>query len=218
MKNIGLIDDKDNVRKTFRLKLNLIFEKSYPGWKIIDSKPFKDIEVYKSWILENEISVLILDERLIDGKLLDDTHVDYFGSDLVKYLRTTFKDIPIYCITSYEITNALKDALPFFNLILNRNKFDEDIYNYLNLFIKSGESFYNEFKKELQRVSSLSEKIANGIATENEIIEIKGLQTKLSLPHFAEELITREAFVEELEKKVSYIKKLQQDLFRHLNE
>ena len=59
MKNIGLIDDKDKSRRAFMLKLNLELEKLFPDWKVIDSKPFKEIKTYRQWILENEISVLI---------------------------------------------------------------------------------------------------------------------------------------------------------------
>ena len=115
MKNIGLIDDKDKSRRAFMLKLNLELEKLYAGWKVIDSKPFQDPEAYRQWILENEISVMIIDERLDEEKLEDGSYVKYFGSDLVKVLRNYFKDIPIYCITNIEITDHLKNALNYFN-------------------------------------------------------------------------------------------------------
>ena len=117
MNKIGLIDDKDISRRAFMLKLNLVLEKSFHGWQIIDSKPFQDFETYRQWILENEICVLIIDERLDEEKLSDGTYVKYFGSDLVKHLRIYFKDIPIFCITNIEITEHLKQSLSYFNLI-----------------------------------------------------------------------------------------------------
>ena len=217
MKNIGLIDDKDKSRRAFMLKLNLELEKSYVGWKVIDSKPFQDPETYRQWISENKISVLIIDQRLDEEKLDDGSYVKYFGSDLVKILRIYFKDIPIYCITNIEITEHLKNALSYFNLILGRKKFDDDLDNYLNSFIKSGISFYTEFKEELARLGDLSEKIAIGEATEGDIEEIHALQTRLIIPHLSEELMSREHYLDELAKKIAEIKAMQDNLIKFLN-
>lgn len=218
MKNIGLIDDKDKSRRAFMLKLNLELEKLYAGWKVIDSKPFKDPETYRQWVLENEISVLIIDERLDEEKLDDGSYVKYFGSDLVKELRNYFKDIPIYCITNIEITEHLKNALSYFNLILSRKKFDDDIDNYLNLFIKSGISFYTEFQKELGRLGELSEKIARGEETASDLKEIQSLQTRLLIPHWTEELMSRENYLTELEKKIDEVKSMQDKLLEYLKK
>ena len=200
------------------LKLNLELEKLSPGWTVIDSKPFKETEMYRQWILENDISVLIIDERLDEEKLEDGSYVKYFGSDLVKKLRNFFKDIPIYCITNIAITEHLKKALSYFNLILSRKKFDDDIENYLNLFIKSGISFYTEFQKELARLGELSETIARGDATDKDKEEIHSLQTKLLIPHLSEELLSRESYSKDLKKKIEEIKSMQDRLVKYLKK
>ncbi len=218
MKNIGLIDDKDKSRRAFMLKINLELEKLYEGWKIIDNKPFKDAEKYRRWIIENKISILIIDERLDEESLDDGTYVSYFGSDLVKELRKSFKDIPIYCITNIEITEQLKNSLSYFNLILSRTKFDEDMENYLNSFIKSGTSFYSEFINELSRLGELSEKIATGKAKQKDRNEIQALQTKLIIPHLTEELVNRESYLDELAEKIDEIKLLKKELIKSLNK
>ncbi len=218
MKNIGLIDDKDKSRRAFMLKLNLELEKSFPEWKVIDSKPFKEIKTYHQWILENEISVLIIDERLDEEKLDDGSYVTYFGSDLVKELRVFLKDFPIYCITNIEITEQLRNALGYFNLTLSRKSFDDDIYNYLNLFIKSGISFYTEFKNELSRLGELSVLIASGKATQDNIKELQSIQTRLIIPHFSEDISSRESYLSELEKQIDAIRDMQEKLVGYLNK
>lgn len=218
MKNIGLIDDKDASRIAFMRKLNLKLEEHYPGWKIFESKPFKDIGNYRQWILENEISIMIIDERLDEEKLEDGSNVKYFGSDLVIELRKYFKDIPIYCLTNVEITEKLKKSLSYFNLILSRSKFDADIDNYLNLFIKSGLYFYAEFEKELSRLGELSEKIALQVLTEEESVELQALQTRLVIPHYTEDLINREKYLEELEAQIMELQKQQTSLMEYLNK
>lgn len=218
MKNIGLIDDKDKSRRAFMLKLALKLEESNPEWKIIDSKPFKEIENYRQWILENEISVLIIDERLDEERLIDGSYVEYFGSDLVKELREYLKDFPIFCITNIEITEKLKKALGYFNLTLSRKNFDDEIDNYLNLFVKSGISFYTEFQKELGRLGELSEIIAKGDSTDRDRLEIQSLQTRLLIPHLTEDIKSRENYLIELEKKISEIKAMQEVLIKLLNK
>ncbi len=218
MKNIGLIDDKDRSRRAFMLKINLVLEKTYPDWKILDSKPFADPNEYRQWILENDISVLITDERLDEEKLVDGTFVKYFGSDLVKNLRDFLKDLPVYCITNIEITEKLKNSLSYFNLILSRSKFDAEMENYLNLFIKSGISFYNEFSKELARLGELSAKIASDTFTQDDIDEMQALQTSLIVPHITDDLLNREKYLEELEGKINEIKTLQDALVKYLDK
>jgi hypothetical protein len=218
MKSIGLIDDKDKQRRAFMLKIALKLEEYYPEWKILDSKPFKEIETYRQWILENEISVLIVDERLDEERLDDGSYVEYFGSDLVKELREYLKDFPIFCITNIEITEKLKKSLGYFNLTLSRKNFDDEIDNYLNLFIKSGISFYTEFQKELGRLGELSEIIAKGDSTDSDRLEIQSLQTRLLIPHLTEDIKSRENYLIELEKKISEIKAMQEVLIKFLNK
>jgi hypothetical protein len=218
MKNIGLIDDKDKSRRAFMLKLNLELEKSFPDWRVIDSKPFKEIKTYQQWILENEISILIIDERLDEEKLEDGSYVKYFGSDLVKELRVFLKDFPIYCITNIEITEQLKKALSYFNLTLSRKSFDDDIKNYLNLFIKSGISFYTEFKNELSRLGELSALIADGKATKDDVKELQSIQTRLVIPHFSEDLSSRENYLNELENQIKAIREMHNNLVNYLNK
>lgn len=218
MKNIGLIDDKNVSRRAFKLKVELALEVYYPGWKIIDRKPFKEYFMYRQWILENDISVLIIDERLDEEKLDDGTFVRYFGSDLVKDLRKFLKDFPIYCITNIEITPQLKEALSFFNLTINKQRFDEEVENYLSLFIRSGLSFYTEYKKELSRLGELSEIIAKGDKTEEILTEINSLQTRLTIPHIDLGLRNREEYNKELESKIKDIKVWKKELIKYLDE
>jgi hypothetical protein len=216
MKNIGLIDDKDIPRRAFMLRLNIKLKQFHEGWSIIDSKPFKDKETYRQWILENEISVLITDERLDEGPLEDGTNVDYFGSDLVVELRKYFKDIPIYCITNIAVTDKLKSALSYFNLILSKKNFDEGIENYLNLFVKSGESFYKEYETELSRFGELSEKIANRTASVEEHKELKTLQTTLLIPHVSGDLTSREEHIDKMEKALENLVLKHEELKKYL--
>lgn len=218
MKTIGIIDDKDSARKSFARQIKNVLERLYPDWEVIDRKPFMKKDDYPQWIIENEISVLILDQQL-DGEAIENgKSVDYNGHNLVKELRFRFKDLPVYSITSYALSEELTANLSYFNLILSMRDFDEDTDNYINLFVKSGISFYNEFKKELSRLGELSRKIADGKYLREDLLEIQALQTRLIIPHFSDELLDREKNIEKLEELISDIKVHQENLIQYLNK
>lgn len=218
MNTIAIIDDKDAARRSFARQITNALERLYSDWKVIDRKPFMNLSEYPQWIIENEISVLILDEQL-DGEAIENgKNVNYNGHNLVKELRYRFKDLPVYSVTAYALTEDLKKSLSYFNLILSMRDFDDDTDNYINLFVKSGTTFYNEYQKELGRLGELSELIAFGKATEKDILEIQALQTRLIIPHLTEDLRSRENYLEELEKKIREIKSMQENLTKHLKK
>jgi hypothetical protein len=217
MKTIAIIDDKEASLKSFKRQMENALERLYPDWKVIARKPFLHTNEYPSWILENEISVLIIDEQL-GGESIENEFADYDGHELVKELRNNFKDLPIYSITSVAIGDELKQSLKYFNLILSTSDFDEDTDNYINLFVKSGINFYNEFQKELEKIGELSEKIARGNASDADLKEIQALQTRLLIPHWSEELKSRESYLTELEKKIEDVKAMQIKLLDYLNK
>lgn len=208
MKTIAVIDDKDAARKGFAREITNALERLYPDWKVIDRKPFMDIKEYPQWIIENEVAVLILDEQL-DGEAVEEgKNVDYNGHDLIRELRIRFKDLPVYSITSYALSEDLKNSLSYFNLILSSRDFDDEIDKYINLFVKSGLKFYNEYQKELERLGELSEKIANGNVTEEELKEASGLQTRLLIPNIVVETFNREQYLSKLEENLNEVKKI----------
>lgn len=218
MKTIAIIDDKDSVRKAFSRQIANALERLYPDWKVIAHKPFLDKKEYPQWIIENEVAVLILDEQL-DGEAVEKgKNADYSGHDLAKELRTRFKDLPVYSVTSVAVSEGLKKSLKNFNLILSTSDFDEDPDNYINLFVKSGINFYEEYQKELGRLGELAEIIAQGKASEENMREIQSLQTRLLIPHLSEELVSREGYIKELQKKVEEIKLMQVNLLQYLNK
>jgi hypothetical protein len=218
MKTIAIIDDKEDALKSFRRQMELALERLYPDWKVIARKPFLKIMEFPNWILENEISVLIIDEQLGGEAIENGQNADYDGHELAVELRNNFKDLPIYSITAVPIGNDLKDSLKYFNLILSTSDFDEDTDNYINLFVKSGTNFYTEYRNELERIGELAGKIAKGEATETEQEEMLSLQTNLLIPHWTEDLKSREEYLVSLELKIKEIKLMQTELLKYLKK
>jgi hypothetical protein len=217
MYTIGIIDDRDSVRRSFARKIELRLSELFNDWSVIQRKPFIEREDYTQWILENEITVLIIDERLNEEAIKKNKVADYYGHDLAIDLRKRFKELPVYSITSHKVTPSLKKAFKNFNLILNRREFDEEIDMYLNLFVKSGEDFFAKNQKQLGRLGELSEKIAKGTASQKNKDEALAIQTNLQLPHLTEDLQNREEFLKDLEANLNQLKKMQSELSKLLN-
>lgn len=202
----GLIDDRKDARESFKIKISLTLEDIDPKIVIIDTAPFKDVSDYVQWILENEISLLIVDERLYEEGLNDGTNVTYSGHDLVNYLRDSFKDLPIYCITNFDRTQELDNSFQAFNLILSKPEFGNKEKEYLNLFVRTARNFYRENSEELQKLNIISTKIALGEATDSEIREAAGIQAKLSLPHSTESINNRVNWLEQFAQQIDSLK------------
>jgi DNA-binding NarL/FixJ family response regulator len=217
MKTIAIIDDKDQPRKAFAKQIKNALEKFYPDWKVIERRPFMNPGEYPQWITENEISVLILDEQL-DGEAVEDgKNANYSGHDLAIQLQDKFNSFPVYSITNYASTADLKKALMYFHLILSHEEFEEDVEKYINLFVRSGSNFYKAYQEQLERLGELAEKIANGDAKEKDLMEAKGLQTKLQIPNTTDEIFNRELYLTKLEENLNEIKKTNSEIAKLLN-
>ena len=216
MATLGIIDDRNDKRTSFARKIDLEIRSLDSTWNVIDIEPFLEKIDYISWINENNIASIIIDERLYEGETVSGKNINYTGHELVEFLRKRLKDIPLYIITSIHITDELKSIYNQFNLILSSSEFDEKIKHYLNLIIMSGNNFFKNYQDELTRLSNLSEKIALGTADENEIIEAKALQTKLSIPHTIEKNVTREEWLSEIEELTNGLSSISSDINKYL--
>ncbi len=100
MNYLAIIDEETDYRIELKESILRILKDNYKNWDIIDIQPFKELENYISWINENDIRVLLVDQFLSGKSIKDGVHVNYLGSELVKYLRNYFKDLPIYAIAA----------------------------------------------------------------------------------------------------------------------
>ncbi|WP_421773664.1 hypothetical protein [Gracilimonas sp.] len=197
MKNIALVNDREDQRETLADLMRLGLENE--EWTIIDIEPFRNVNKYASWVLEEQVTVLILDERLDEAALSDGSNVDYRGHDVAELLTESHKDLPIFSLTNYKDDKGLKESLSHFHFIIDIRNFEEDLDNHLNNIKKQGDDFYSRNKKRLSRLSQLAEKVAVGNFSNKDLEELKALQTLLSIPHLPLVDISREDIIRRLE-------------------
>jgi len=200
MPNIAIVDDRRDFRRTLKHKIELSLRKLNQSiWSVIDIDPFPIIGDYVSWIQDNDIAILILDEKL--QEVATGSKVDYSGSLLIEKIRETLKEFPVFAITSYPNEPDLQSKFPLFDEILERDAFFNKSDEYISRFLRAGQRFLITHYEQLKRLSELSEKIALGTSSNEEKNELKLLQILMALPY--SHLPTREQWLKEYEDKLN---------------
>ena len=205
MPKITIVDDRKDFRTTLKRKIEAFFIKSkLKDWEVMDISPFQNKSEYFPWLLENDVVVLILDERLQEN-IEESESVNYKGSELIEEIRRHLKEFPVYAITNYSRDPDLQSKFPLFDEILDRDSFYSKADEYITRFIRSGQRYIQSHNKILTRISELSQKVAVGDATNEETLELKGLQEGLNLSSV--EIIDREAWLHKYQEKLDELDK-----------
>lgn len=200
MPKITIVDDRKDFRTTLKRKIEAFFIKSkLKDWEVMDISPFQNKSEYFPWLLENDVVVLILDERLQEN-IEESESVNYKGSELIEEIRRHLKEFPVYAITNYSRDPDLQSKFPLFDEILDRDSFYSKADEYITRFIRSGQRYIQSHNKILTRISELSQKLAVGDATNEETLELRGLQEGLNLSSV--EIIDREAWLHKYQEKL----------------
>lgn len=206
MPKITIVDDRKDFRTTLKRKIEAFFIKSkLKDWEVMDISPFQNKSEYFPWLLENDVVVLILDERLQEN-IEESESVNYKGSELIEEIRRHLKEFPVYAITNYSRDPDLQSKFPLFDEILDRDSFYSKVDEYITRFIRSGQRYIQSHNKILTRISELSQKLAVGDATNEETLELRGLQEGLNLSSV--EIIDREAWLHKYQEKLDELDKL----------
>ncbi|MFV1883226.1 MAG: hypothetical protein ACMZ7B_01870 [Balneola sp.] len=217
MNNIALVNDQPDQLATIHDQFEIALDGS-PNWKLTPIKPFNDINEYPTWILENEITILVLDEKLYGGSLDDGSHVDYTGHQVAELVRESNKELPIISLSNYAPEEELLESLDNFHLILGQDEFDNNFDNYFNLIKKLSESYFEQNQDRLNRISEISELIAKGNGNEELFKELNSLRAILSLPHFSSGIEFRSQVLDLMEGQIEEIAALKKEIQKYLKD
>lgn len=213
MPNIVIIDDRKDHRETLKAILDV---QLIEGWKSIDINPLPTLEDYPSWIAENDISVILLDERL--DEQIEAKTADYRGHDFVDFIRGGFPTLPIYVITSYPNDDDLKKRFRDVEEILPRSKFSERAEDYVPRIIRAGQKFLETYQKELAELSDKANKIAKGEATKEDIEKAKAIRLKIGCAFPSATYSEHSELLAKLDKKLKELEKLKEEVKKHLEK
>jgi hypothetical protein len=208
MEKIAIVDDSDDQRDTYKKRLSLFLKKRESSLEVIDTFPFRDINTYFEWIINENIIALILDEKLHVESQKDSIPVDYSGSFLVLKIRERFKDIPIFTLTNYSTDEELQNNFNQFEYILSKEDFSQ---KHVDIILRSCQRYLVENKNELSLFDDLTKKIATGNVNSEETVILKALQQKLHIP-LTTDLKNREEWLKEYENQIHILEELKTKL------
>lgn len=213
MSKIAIIDDNKSQRDTLKSILKSHLYNLESSLEVIDTFPFPDdlIHQYNEWIEQNEIVCLIFDEQMHNDSEEGSGPVGYRGNQLVMEIRKTFKDIPIYVITSHKNDDDLQAKFSEFEDIIGREEFILDGEKYVRRFIRASQGFLEENIAELSELKELSELVASGKNSEEDLAKLKALQLKLNIT-LDSSLGERKDWLDEYESKIQVLEQLQKKI------
>lgn len=217
MPAIGIIDDESRYRDTDVRNLNI--QGNLPkGWRAIGVSPFPTLGDYPSWIAENEIAVLLVDQELGRQSSSADGHVHYKGHDLVKSLRQRNKTLPMYFYTNYGSEKPVTQRVTDVEGIIDKKVFRRNRADWVKRITRKGKEYFNSVKEQLAQLNDLSLKIAKGEATKEDRQNAKAIQINLELPLTTEAFNDRSEWLTRYEEKVSEFEALRKDIEAYLKQ
>jgi CheY-like chemotaxis protein len=208
MAKIALVDDSKDQRETYKKLLSLFLKAKESSLEVIDIFPFKEFTDYYSWIIDENIVVLIFDEKLYNDSDVGLEPVNYNGSFLVKKIRERFKDIPIFTLTNFPDDEELQRNFNQFEYILSKNDFAQ---KHVDIILRASQRYLDENQKQLALFDNLTKKIASGNAEGNDIEVLKALQVKLQIP-VGIDLKDREDWLKDYENQIAALELIKKNL------
>jgi len=214
MPAIGIIDDRVTLRQTLARRLSTVLPAT--GWEGIPSDPLADMSLYPSWITENEVVALILDERLHEQAPDVLSHVTYSGHNLVDFIRNRFATLPIFIVTSFPPDESLKSRFKDVEAIIGRSEFLRDADEWVPRIIRSSQKYFETIQGQLSELADVSLKIASGTASEEDEDKARALQSALHAPFIIDQLGSKSDWLTKLEEKLRDFMDLKDEIDNYL--
>ena len=183
---ILIVDDRANVRERLRELIELSLNQD-ADIEVDDIFPLDAIGDYASYILENDVAALLLDERLNESQNpLTGTHIAYLGHEVVDSLRSSLPDFPIYVVTTFRTDSDLVAKESDFEDVVERSEFLKDIEKYTSRIQRAASRFWDSMRQQLNTLEALTTKAAHGNLNEAERRQLVAVREALALPFSAD--------------------------------
>lgn len=207
MPSIAIIDDRKDFRDTVKKNVNAVIEE---GWEVIDADPLANLADYPSWLNEENVAAILLDERLNDQSTSN-----YQGHDLVAYIRKRLPTLPIFIVTSYPLDDELQDKFKDVEGILKREDFNKETEKYMPRITRAAQRYVEVFEKELSELSDKAQKIAKGEATEEDFEKVRAIHARMDIV-YSDTLQERNQSIKDLDDVISAFAALKSEIDQFL--
>jgi CheY-like chemotaxis protein len=207
---ISILDDRKGARETLR---NGIQPALPHDWHCIICPLQDDPSKYSEWLQKNGVSILILDQLLNEQEQDSELPVTYKGDEVIKHIRNATPDFPIIVVTSNLDDEDLQNAFGAADDIVDRTELLEKIDKYIPRFERIASIYSSRNAEQLARLAELAEKAATGLASQEDMTQLKAIQHTLALPCTE---IRSDVALDELEQKLKELESLEQELKTHM--
>lgn len=215
MAKIAIVDDNQDQRGTYAIRLRQFLKELNSDIQVIDIFPFEKPSDYYGFIDAEKIAAIIVDEKLHNDSQPDKPPVGYNGSDLVMYIRERYKYIPFFTLTNFPEDQVLQEKVNEYDYIFSKKDFT---IKQVEIIQRACQRYLAENLKELSMYNDLTRKIASGDKVDKEDIEkLKALQEKLQIP-VSTDLTDREEWLKEYEKQIASLEEIKSKLEKKLKK
>lgn len=209
MKTLVLVDDDAEQRATIE---GLFTELIDPSFLVRAIEPLPHIEDYSSFVSEEGVVGLVLDQRLRERQSqVSGRSVNYSGHQVVVALKPIFPELPIWILTSHATDDDVVATISRVRKVVPRREFTRSP--------KASKAFVGHIQSDANRYSidrstiiaelgALSEKMASGEATAQEQTRAKEIQTRMNFGLVVESISTQSAWLSQIDKEVKELQAL----------
>ena len=215
MPQIAIIDDNLEQSATLKRALEHYLRQNNSALSVITKFPFKVVGDYFSFIDQNDVCVLILDERLNDQSFNDEGPVGYKGNELVAVIRKRLKDFPVFMVTAHADDEDVIASFGEFEYIIGRELFIEEGNKFTPIIIRSAQRYLDLNLVELSEYDRLVKMVASGSNDAEMLGKLKALQVKLELP--ISNFDDRKFWLEGYSAHITELEKIKDELTDKLN-
>lgn len=187
MNRIIFIDDDSDVRDTYKLSMELMFEDEYEIICLDVETTLKEMMTFLDEIPE-KVSYFVDENLKHSGK------ATYTGIELIDEIRKIDTKIPIYILTS--AAGQIEQYLGNIEFVIDKNDWESDDDNLKQRFLRHINTYKDIKTEQAKRFDELFEKSLFSTLTAEEIKEFDALNLGRSKKLVDERLISEESLAE----------------------
>lgn len=204
MFGIGIIDDSKDYRDLFVEDFGDLdsgnFKLDSEDWQIAVTAPLTDLNEYLDWILDNDITAVILDEKL------QNAGVTYGGHEVLDLIKSKFP-LPVFVVTEFKDDPDLETRFEKATDIIGKPEWARERTRFAGRVLSSAKDYSDVYVSKHMEMDALADKVAKNAASEDEKKRLEALRDQVHLP-LTKEDATREEILNEFETSVNLLEDL----------
>ena len=199
MSVIAIVDDRAAMRESVAERIKLGLEDMKLDWEVIADEPLEHIDEYPAWIADNEICVLVLDEKLGEEIGTRGVATTYSGHEVAAALREQIPELPQLIITSIKNSDELEGAAEL-DAIVQRDEFEKHWRVYVERIVRLATRFVDRNEAELAELTDLSQKVVDETASDQDIARLNAIREKVQMSIKGEQIVVLRQVLTEAEE------------------